>query len=91
MEVWRRHYSILCLCGNNERCIRHARALDTVLGSTQVAVGSAQHYDVNSRVLEVWERYHYVLGLDGTQERWFQHARALVTVLGSTQVAVGTA
>ena len=48
-----KHDSVLGLCGTHERRFRHARALDTVLVSTQVVVGSAQHYDVNSRVLEV--------------------------------------
>ena len=67
----------------------HARALDTLLGYSQVAVGTALYYEMTSRDLEGWGRYSSVLGQCGTHESWFSHARALDALLGYSQVAVG--
>ena len=41
LEVWGGDDSVLVLCGTHERWFQHARAIDIVLGPTQVTVGTA--------------------------------------------------
>ena len=78
LEGWGRYNSVLGQCGTHESWFSHAKELDKVLGSSQVA-------------LEGWGRYNSALGQCGTHESWFSHAKELDKVLGYRQVAVGTA
>ena len=54
LEGWGRYDSVLGQCGTHESWFSHARALDTVLKYSQVAVGTAKYYELTSRVLEGW-------------------------------------
>ena len=75
-------------CGTHEIWFRHSKALDTVLGYSQVAVGTAYNYELTSKAMDGWGRYNSVLGQCGTHESWFSHDRALDTILGCSQLAV---
>ena len=88
LKGWRRYESVLGQCGTHESWFSHARALDTVLGYSQVAVGIAYYYELTSRVLEVWGKNDSDLAQYGTHESWFSHARALDIILGYSQVAI---
>ena len=50
-----RYNSILSQCGTHESWFSYSKALDTVLGYSQVAVGNAYNYELTSKAMEGWE------------------------------------